>query len=201
MSSKSAGSRPWERRKQESGKAYVAFLAYRDLGPDRSLDKAYASQTGQELNGRRASRHWSQWAKDFDWVRRAEHWDVHNTQIAERAFSERIRELGKQQAEFTVQEFDRLVRRVRRADKVLDRADEAPVSETEEETLDAGGKVTGRKRTKALNFAGYAALMKEARESARQAILGSRDGEQADAQAASEPVRKIVWAEPTGQEA
>ena len=30
----------WERLPQESMKAYAAFCAYRDLGPDRSMAKA-----------------------------------------------------------------------------------------------------------------------------------------------------------------
>lgn len=34
----------WERQKNESSKAYAAFCIYRDLGTERSLDKALAAQ-------------------------------------------------------------------------------------------------------------------------------------------------------------
>lgn len=166
----------WHRRKGESAKAYAAFCTYRELGSERSIDKSFALQSDCETTAGRAYRHWFQWSKEFEWKSRSDAWDAHCEQLREKEFHKRLKELAHEQAEFAVEEFQRLVRRVRKADAVLSRADDAPVSETEEETVDGSGRVTGRKRVKPLNFAGYAALMKEIRESAQRAILGPRDG-------------------------
>ena len=35
--------KPWERQKGESEKAYEAFAAYRDMGPERSITKVSQS--------------------------------------------------------------------------------------------------------------------------------------------------------------
>ena len=59
---------PWQRRKGESRKAYAAFLAYRDLGPDRSLSRV-AEALGKQLSLMK------RWSAKHEWVWRAEAWD------------------------------------------------------------------------------------------------------------------------------
>ena len=77
---------PWERREDETPKAYAAFCVYRDLGPARrSIDAAYRAskaQVGENggesgATGKRAPSHWEKWSSDFDWVKRAEAYDSH----------------------------------------------------------------------------------------------------------------------------
>src|SRR4051812_24365359 len=55
---------PWDRRSGESGKAYAAFLAYRDLGIERSLTKAAEKVTKKKQTLHR-------WSVQWDWPDRS----------------------------------------------------------------------------------------------------------------------------------
>jgi len=61
----------WERRQDETPKAFAAFVVYRDLGPARSIVKAI------ESTGKRTAkvRRWEKWPSRFDWVARAAGYD------------------------------------------------------------------------------------------------------------------------------
>lgn len=60
--------KPWERRPEESTKAFEAFCIYRDMGRERSLSKvAEKLQKSETLMGR--------WSRTYDWVERAADWD------------------------------------------------------------------------------------------------------------------------------
>jgi hypothetical protein len=61
---------PWERLRFESSKAYAAFCAYRDLGPDRSIVKA---AEGTESSPK--VRQFKKWSSRNRWVSRAEAYD------------------------------------------------------------------------------------------------------------------------------
>ena len=61
----------WERQKNESSKAYAAFCVYRDLGPERSLDKALSEANKKPTN----RRHWSRWMEKYRWYERAQAYD------------------------------------------------------------------------------------------------------------------------------
>jgi len=65
--------RYYERIPGETHKAWLAFCVYRDIGPSRSLDKAYRSAIGKE--GRHA-RHCATWSKNNRWVSRAAAYDT-----------------------------------------------------------------------------------------------------------------------------
>ena len=60
----------WIRTAGESDEAYSAFLAYRDLGADRSLDAVV-----QELHKSRTIL--GRWSSRHDWVARSTAWDNH----------------------------------------------------------------------------------------------------------------------------
>ena len=49
----------------ETSKAFRAFVLYRDLGPERTIDAAFA------LGGGRASGGWKHWSSRHAWVARA----------------------------------------------------------------------------------------------------------------------------------
>lgn len=87
---------PWERREEESTKAYEAFCTYRDMGRERSLSKvAEKLQKSETLMGR--------WSRTYDWVKRAAKWDDEQDRIereAARKEQEReIREMRKRHAD------------------------------------------------------------------------------------------------------
>jgi hypothetical protein len=63
----------WLQLPGESAKAYAAFCLYRDLGPKRSLVKAYRLQTGHEQAT--ISGLWNTWRRKHRWADRAEAFD------------------------------------------------------------------------------------------------------------------------------
>jgi hypothetical protein len=71
--------KPWEQLDNESNAAYVRFLSYRNLGPTRTIDKAYQAATRE--NKRKSDTATSQWYNDsmsHQWNDRATAWDVDN---------------------------------------------------------------------------------------------------------------------------
>lgn len=86
---------PWERRENESTKAYEAFCTYRDMGRERSLSKvAEKLQKSGSLIGR--------WSREQDWVNRAAKWDDEQDrlerEIAQREQAKAIREMRTRHA-------------------------------------------------------------------------------------------------------
>jgi len=69
---------PWDRQLGESGKAYSAFLAYRDLGIERSLTKAAEKVTKKKQTLHR-------WSVQWDWRDRSYAWDRQMQEAEERA--------------------------------------------------------------------------------------------------------------------
>jgi hypothetical protein len=71
----------WDRQPEESAVLYTQFLVYRDLGPARSLDRAYRSylrrfDLGEVRKGARAPGSWQEASVRFSWTERSELWDV-----------------------------------------------------------------------------------------------------------------------------
>jgi len=61
----------WERQKDESNKAYHTFCIYRDMGPNRSLEK-----TRQKIGKPAGYIRWLHtWSSKYDWVTRAQAYD------------------------------------------------------------------------------------------------------------------------------
>jgi hypothetical protein len=65
---------PWDRLESESSKAYAAFLAFRDIGPGRSLSEAYRVHSNRP-DARKPSGTFTTWCKRFNWPERADAWD------------------------------------------------------------------------------------------------------------------------------
>lgn len=66
----------WDRRPDESGRAYEAFCLYRDAGAARSVDQAYRAATGRQAGGGRAAGRWWQWSEAYTWLARATAYDT-----------------------------------------------------------------------------------------------------------------------------
>ncbi len=69
---------PWDRRRDEPKEAYARFLIYRNLGPARSLDRAYEvylAMSGQETKGLERPGSWARDSVAHQWANRATDWD------------------------------------------------------------------------------------------------------------------------------
>ncbi|MEM9665486.1 MAG: hypothetical protein AAF970_11155 [Bacteroidota bacterium] len=74
---------PWERRDDESGPAWLAFKAYRDMGPARSQAKLMA----QGFPGTVAD-----WSRKYFWVHRAQQYDHHGERLRLQSQSDAVEE-------------------------------------------------------------------------------------------------------------
>lgn len=88
--------KPWERRENETSKAYEAFCEYRDMGIERSLAKvAEKCKKSGSLIGR--------WSREHGWVDRAAKWDDEQERIerekAQKEQAKAIREMRKRHAD------------------------------------------------------------------------------------------------------
>ena len=82
---KSASRQPWDRMEGETHRAYSAFTAYRDIGCDRTIQKAadLLQKSGSVLR---------RWAVRFNWKNRAADFDEDNARgIQRELFSRRAR--------------------------------------------------------------------------------------------------------------
>lgn len=69
--------REWDQQRGESDKHYAMFLAYRNLGPSRTIYRAFiASGKVSKSADRRAPNNWVAPANKFRWAERAAAWDV-----------------------------------------------------------------------------------------------------------------------------
>ena len=82
---------PWECQDGETAKAYAAFCAYRDLGPERSLSKTGAV-LGKNPGGL------EEWSSKNEWVKRAAAWDAEQDRIARKAQLDEIVKMRKRHA-------------------------------------------------------------------------------------------------------
>ena len=77
--------KPWEQLSDEPDRSYEHFLRYLYLGPERSIDKAYALTRPVRTNAegailgnktQRAPGNWTSESTQFNWPERAQAWDV-----------------------------------------------------------------------------------------------------------------------------
>lgn len=74
--------KPWEQQPEESAAAYRRFCYYRDLGPGRTLERAYGAylETKQKKAPKGTKKpvpgNWKKDAARFKWKDRAAAWDV-----------------------------------------------------------------------------------------------------------------------------
>lgn len=83
----------WERREDESGRAYTAFCVYRDMEKPRSRNIAYWIWRGYDQDTaprskkgtvRQSLGRWGQWQDHFRWVERAQSYDLYLELMARR---------------------------------------------------------------------------------------------------------------------
>lgn len=80
--------RSWDRQPTERDKAWKAFVAYRDLGVERTLREA-AKAVGLTLG------HVGRWSAQHQWKRRAEEMDRHLDRVAQHEREAAIKEMAR----------------------------------------------------------------------------------------------------------
>lgn len=82
----------WDKREDESAKAYEWFCRYRDMGPGRSHDKLhqkYSESTSKKSVTLR-------WSRKYAWVERAEAYDAYLESIKRESNEERARKTAEE---------------------------------------------------------------------------------------------------------
>jgi hypothetical protein len=94
----------WSRQAWEGEKAYAAFLMYRDMGKDRTIDKVGVQLRGERPKGRRGAhaRLWM-WSSNHRWTERVRAWDNEVRRVADeknaREWAEWEADLGRKRLE------------------------------------------------------------------------------------------------------
>lgn len=82
----------WDKREDESAKAYEWFCRYRDMGTGRSHDKLH--QKYSEGMSKKAQT--LRWSSRYAWVERAEAYDAHIEAIKREANEDRVRQTAEE---------------------------------------------------------------------------------------------------------
>ncbi len=102
----------WERQKNESSKAYAAFCVYRDLGPERSLDKALSEVNKKPTN----RRHWSRWMEKYRWYERVQAYDDYIERKKRKEKEKAILEMAERHARLAMAFQQRIAQRLQEID-------------------------------------------------------------------------------------
>ena len=173
----------WDRRKDETHPAYVAFCVYRDLGPDRTVDAASVRKSGKTGD---APGYWRDWCKKYNSLDRAHAYDEHIEGIQRAIFERELAKVARRRAQFELRSQDLYERAVERIDAVLLKADGAPITDVVQETTQSSEEPNSRKvivehkrtKVKGINFSGYARLWSQYCDIIALAIMGVRvDGD------------------------
>jgi len=101
----------WERQPGESTKAYAAFCAYRDLGPERSIEKA-----GQMLDKPRSKKWLGEWSSKYHWVERARAYDDYIEMKKRVEHEQAILEMAERQARIAMAFQEKIIERLQSID-------------------------------------------------------------------------------------
>jgi hypothetical protein len=82
----------WDRAPKEPPKAYAHFTIYRDLGPERTLNKTSTVCGVTEGSLQQESARWN-------WTDRCDQWDAHVRALHDRAFLKETEKKGRQRAQ------------------------------------------------------------------------------------------------------
>lgn len=96
------GREPWERQHREPANAYAAFVAYRDMGNQRSLTNV--ADRAQVANDGTSPRGWTRgnmgrWSGRWRWVERARLWDEHRHAILIEEHEQQVRTVAQRHGE------------------------------------------------------------------------------------------------------
>lgn len=83
------GIQPWDCQPGETAKAYQAFVIYRDLGPDRTVQRT-ANELAKNYTTVNA------WSRKWEWAARAAAWDSMPGRMMMEAYQERVARIADQ---------------------------------------------------------------------------------------------------------
>jgi hypothetical protein len=86
----------WERLPGESGLAYAAFCAFRDLGLERNIRKAVEVGEKETCKRERRYRMWRNWCSQFRWRERAADYDRYMEKLKQAELRKTIEAQGEQ---------------------------------------------------------------------------------------------------------
>jgi hypothetical protein len=168
-----------------------AYRIYRDLGPKRSLARAWCvyRETGPELGKSRGrprlahakaghpSGQWTSWSSELQWAERAADYDAQLDAEKGRTRLEQIQEVERRRLKAELEAQEQLEELVGSLEAQLDRMDSFPVTGfTVWEREVQGRKVTASKtHLQSVSLFGYARLLRAVDEAARWAIVGPRE--------------------------
>jgi len=101
----------WDRQPGESTKAYAAFCVYRDLGTERSLEKA-----GQMLDKPRTRKWLGEWSAKYKWVERAKAYDDYVEKLKRKEKEKAIKEMAERQARIAMAFQEKIIERLQSID-------------------------------------------------------------------------------------
>jgi hypothetical protein len=72
----------WERQPGETSKAFKCFCFYKELGVERTVEKALAEGRKRGIKKGQKPSVWRKWSIQFRWVERCEAWDDYVEELA-----------------------------------------------------------------------------------------------------------------------
>jgi hypothetical protein len=130
----------WERRDDESSKAFAAFSLYRDLGPARSLRAVAEALYG--VRARYGVRTVEKWSSRFDWQDRVRALDARDEMIRRVAIEEHLKTKAADFAERQVRLRERWLTNAEKAAAQAEKMLEWPMSEQRMIREEDGEEVT-----------------------------------------------------------
>jgi hypothetical protein len=161
------------RRKRESSRAFQAFGYFRDLGPSRSLDKAWQHFCYDQSRNHTA-RHpgqWGKWSQVHNWVVRAETHDDLIDEEKRDAADERRRRLHEARVLFAEEQQEETQKIVRTLNRVVERMAETPLIEFKKRVEEGPGK-GGMTTAKSLDALGLTKVLEARNEALKLATAG-----------------------------
>ncbi|MHB8603882.1 MAG: hypothetical protein ACYDCK_01400 [Thermoplasmatota archaeon] len=112
---------PWERQPLDTDRSYEMFAKYRDLGPQRSLDRV-RQNSGK---GSGYMRQLERWSSDAHWVERVRAWDEEQDRVAREASARQLLEMRERHARNAMAAEEAVMIPIR---KLMERFEQDPAS-------------------------------------------------------------------------
>ena len=162
----------WERMSGESARAFAQFNIYRNIGRQRSIDAAYHQYHPGAPAGR-APGPWFERASKNRWVERAKKYDSYLDEVESEERETQLKELELRRFAFRLANQKRLEQRVAKMEANLDKADAAPI--TDVTVTKREGEIESTTKVKGVNLSGYAAMVRQANETALLAAIDTTE--------------------------